>query len=308
MQEYIGASLMIRIGKATHVGVLQKIEPETQLLVLESSGAAKEFNIKEIDEVEILGEDVNSNPDANTNANANLNSNNSNNNNSNNNNNINKNSINSPKVEEIKGNSIENAPKTRKIVDYVSRCDYKQIIEVSDTLYGPSIDEIVYSGTRGVLHLFVNIFKVMNKKFIVYAGDGIFSEIAISLARLCLIYGASVAVIPAAKTSRISKCLFYYEKSGGKIAERRDNQSIVIVANIKINKEMIEGAERVIFLGEYQDADVQSKEVIFFGVPIENPRKFTGNCILCDIGLSPQIYTKFGIKRYAPKLLQKILR
>ncbi|OAG28801.1 hypothetical protein NEDG_00940 [Nematocida displodere] len=286
MEEYIGASLIIKTSTLKVIGVLHQIHPETHKMIIDVSGVKKAIDIREIDEVEILPEEDTTSPRVTASA-----------------------DLSNPKKKQSEGR-VERMPLPAKgkVVDYVSHETYQQILHLSDTFYGPSIDEIVYSGARGVLHLFVNIFKVMDKKFVIYTGSGVFSEIAVVLARLCLIYNSNVSLIPTAETSRLSKELFYYRNNGGAVETVRTDQTVVIIADVECTEEMVRGSERIVFLGDYQNTPLPNKEVVFFGVPTSDPSMFTGSPILCDIGLSPQIYSKFQLKRYAPKLLQKLTK
>ncbi|EHY64949.1 hypothetical protein NERG_02005 [Nematocida ausubeli] len=273
MEEYIGACLIIKTNKTTHIGRLHQISPEMNKMVVEVSGNLKEIELSEIDEVEILADD-------------------------------------DSEIIQREQEKEKTKPKeeTKKLVPvtHVSTEIYSRIIELSDTLFGPSRGEIVYSGARGVLHLFVNIFKFMDKKFVIYTGSGIFSEIAVVLGRISLLYGTEVTIIPTSKTQRIAKELFYYEANNGMVSNKRRDQPIVIIADTDVKEEMVKGAERVIFLGDYKNIEIPNKEVIFFGVPVRDPLEFTGNSILCDVGLSPKVLSKYNIRKYAPKLLQKI--
>ncbi|KAI5192260.1 hypothetical protein NEMIN01_1912 [Nematocida minor] len=275
MEEYIGACLIIKTNTATHIGRLQQIEPENNKMIVEVSGMLKTIELTEIDEVELLAEEdsqILQRP-------------------------------NTPQKTKQKDDDKRSKP-----LSYLSEDVYMKMVDLSDTVYGPSRSEIIYSGARGVLHLFVNIFRLMDKKFIVYTGSGVFSEIGIVLARLCMLYGTDVSLVPLAKTQRIAKELFYYEANNGKITNKRTGQPIVIIADTDVKEEMVTGAERVIFLGDYKNIPTPNKEVIFFGVPVREPLDFSGNAILCDVGLSPKIFAKFNIKKYAPKLLQKIAK
>lgn len=275
MEEYIGACLIIKTSAGTHIGRLQQIEPENNQMIVEVSGILKAIELTEIDEVEILGEEDSEM--------------------------IQK--TNTP--QKTKQKSEE---KRTKLASFLPEETYNKMIDLSDALYGPSRSEIVYSGARGVLHLFVNIFKLMEKRLIVYTGAGVFSEIGVVLARLCLLYGTEVTIVPYARTQRIAKELFYYEANNGIVSNKRTGQPIVIVADISVKEEMITGAERVIFLGDYKNIPTINKEVIFFGVPVRDPLEFAGNVILCDVGLSSKVFSKFGIKKYASKILQKITK
>ncbi|KAH9386863.1 uncharacterized protein NEMAJ01_1759 [Nematocida major] len=191
---------------------------------------------------------------------------------------------------------------------YITYDLYKKIVEISDSMYGPSRREIAYSGARGVLHLLVNIFRLMDKRFVIYTGSGLFSEIGVILARLCLLYGSDVVLVPSEKTQSIARELFYYERNNGVISNKRTEQPVVIIADTEAREEMVSGAERVIFLGDYQNISGQNMEAIFFGVPVQDPYEFAGNSILCDVGLSPKVFSKYNIRKYAPKLLQKIAK
>lgn len=266
---------MIKTARTTHVGRLQQVEPENNKMIVEVSGTLKEIDITEIDNVEILREE-----DSEI---------------------LQRTSI-PPKLKE------KEEIKRQHSVTYITPEIYNKVIEISDTVYGPSRSEVIYSGARGVLHLFVNIFRFMDKRFVIYTGSGLFSEIGVVLARLCLLYGTDVVLIPSAKTQRVARELFYYEGNNGAVSNKRTGQPIVIIADTEVREEMVSGAERVIFLGDYKNISVPNKEVIFFGVPVRDPLEFTGNAILCDVGLSPKIFSKFNIRRYAPKLLQKIAK
>ncbi|KAI5167894.1 hypothetical protein NEIG_01103 [Nematocida sp. ERTm5] len=273
MEEYIGACLIIKTNKATHIGRLQQITPELNKMVVEVSGHLKEIELSEIDEVEILADEDSE---------------------------IIRQAQQKPKQkEEVKKTAT---------ATHISMDLYNKVIDLSDTLYGPSRSEVIYSGARGVLHLFVNIFKFMDKKFVVYTGAGIFSEIAVVLGRLSMLYGTDVTIIPSVRTQRLTRELFYYESNGGVVSNKRKDQTIVIIADTDAKEEMTKNAERVIFLGDYKNIETPNKEVIFFGVPVRDPAEFTGNAILCDVGLSSKIFTKFNIRKYSPKLLQKITK
>lgn len=283
MEEYIGASLMIKTNTATHIGILQNIELERQRIIVEVSGAPQAIDIEEIDEVEIIPEEdsqifLTQTESTNT-------------------------------CKTVPNVSVkEETAKISTSVEFVSASVYEEMVALSDAVYGPSREEIVYSGSRGALHLFVNIFKAMKKKFVVYIGTGIFSEIAISLARLFVLYNSEVTLIPSGKTARIVKELLYYESNGGVVSHERKEESFVIIADVKAEKEMVEGAEKVLFLGDYQNIDHPSKDVIFFGAPIKDPYEFSGSAILCDVGFSLHVHQKYNLKRYTPKLLQKIAK
>ncbi|KAI5171597.1 hypothetical protein NEFER03_0919 [Nematocida sp. LUAm3] len=273
MEEYIGANLMIKTHTATHIGILQSIETEKELLYIEEAGLPKKINIREIDEVEILPlDDPMEHP-----------------------------------MEKERTTIKEERKDRGKVVDHLTIEQYKEAIDLSDSFYGPSYDEIVQSGARGVLHLFVNIYKVMDRRFIVYIDSGIFSEIAVALARLCLVYNVDVTLVPSEKrTQRICKQLFYYQNTGGRVYHEREGQTIIIIADLEIRDHMIKGAEKVILLGETYEDSIPNKETIFFGAPVSRSNRIPSNSILCDVGFSPRIHHNYNLKKYSPKLLQKL--
>ncbi|KAI5191645.1 hypothetical protein NECID01_1556 [Nematocida sp. AWRm77] len=283
MEEFIGASLMIKTATKTHIGILQEIELEKQRIGVKIKGETQFIPIEEIDGVELLPEEesqiLQSQPETKQKEKA------------------------APQEE-----GKEEKKQKKEVCDYLPLSLYNQLVERSSAVYGPSREEVVYSGARGALHLFVNIFKATNKKFVVYTGSGLFSEIAVSLARLFLLYNIDVTLVPCARSAQLAKEIFYYESNGGVIAERRSSQAYVVVADIEISKEVVEGSEKLVFLGEYQNIEHPSKDVVFFGAATKDPTLFTGSSILCDVGFSPHIYKAFNLKRYSPKLLQKIAK
>ncbi|KAI5180179.1 hypothetical protein NEOKW01_0508 [Nematocida sp. AWRm80] len=271
MEQYIGASLMIKTSKSTLIGVLQSIEERTKTLILNTGRSQKAIDIADICQVEILPEE--------------------------------------DSILIQNGQRDSEQPKEEKIqkpLEYVNTSTYNEIIELSDSVYGPSREEIVYSGSRGTLHLFVSTFGIIDKKVIIYTKNGIFSEIGVVLARACLAFNADVTLVSVSPTHRIAKEVFYYQNSGGKISTTRTGQPIVVIADTQVTPEMTVGAEKIIFLGEYQNITSSNQVVVFFGVPLMDAQKFPGNSILCDIGLSPKVFSQYNIKRYEPKLLQRL--
>jgi len=291
MEEYIGASLMVKTNRATYVGVLQNIEPGQRRLVVDVLGRPQMIDVVDIDEIEILAEEESQIIQSRTEQQP------------------------QPREEEeklqidaVNERKNEKDAKTQGSSVFVTPQEYEEILKLSDAVYGPSHSEVVYSGSRGVLHLFVNIYKVMDRKFVIFTGTGVFSEIGISLARLFLLYNAKVTVVPAGKSANTQTEMFYYENNGGIVGTKRTNQTIVVIADVEATEEMVKDAEKVVFLGDYQSIEHPSKEVIFFGAAIRDPGMFSGSSILCDIGLSMQIYKNYNLKRYSPKLLQKIAK
>ncbi|KAI5187726.1 hypothetical protein NEHOM01_2323 [Nematocida homosporus] len=312
MEEYIGANLIIKTPNAIHIGILQRIDSLSQKLHIDVSGALKVIDLREIDEVELLGEEeVQSlqeidRPISSTTSNSSANS-------------ISKTqSKPQSQSKHISNQSNSNpnlVPEERKPSKYQAQLDwvsaemYQQVLETSASIYGPSRDEVIFSGARGLLHLVTNIFKFSDKHVIMYIGNGIFAEIAISLARLCIPYEVDVSVVLMEEpTARMATHLFYYKHCGGKMAECRTDQSVIILADVIASEAMISRAEKVMFLGEYQNIPGLNQEVVFFGMPINDPAKFSGSAILCDIGLSLEVYRVFGLKKYRPKLLQKLAK
>jgi Domain of unknown function (DUF5096) len=326
MEEYIGANLMIKTGSATVIGVLQNIDPGTLKMNIEVGGGTVGLDIADIEALEIItdedsrlfGESEMPFRDPAIIKAGDV---------------INKEGVSSPETEasvqkiEPRGKdaSVPNkqdkemkpeqpldqkADPRKRAHEHVSLEKFMEILEESSQLYGPTRKEVLCSGSRGVLHLFVNIFKIMEKKLVVYVGRGIFAEMAVILARLCISYNVNVSIIRCGPNSAsIAKELFYYTNNGGVLeCERSSRNDVVVAAGIEATDEMVEGAESVIFLGGYSKVRCPSKHLIFFGVPTQDFAAFSGEVILCDVGISPAIYTNHGIKKYSPKILQKIVR
>lgn len=338
MEEYIGANLMIKTGTTTLIGILQDIDAGAHKMNVEVNGGIVDLDIGDIEEVEIITDEDSRlfkeegkapsreaelpfrDPAI-----------------------LQAGEIISKAVQSEWGGSKAGAQaqgrkeedsgarkreevvllnKTvrdmkidaprKKALEFISYETFKHILEESDGAFGPSTSEVVYSGARGLLHLFVNIFKVMDRRFLVYTGDGIFAEIATVLARLCLIYNVQVnLILKGAPHARINREAFYYKSNGGVVSEKRSqNEDVVVIAGLEASEHMVAGAARVVFLGGYNHVPgiTHSRDLVFFGIPTQDPAGFGGDVILCDVGLSPLVFAKYGVKRYSPKLLQKIIK